>query len=158
MLLLIVSRMLRAVAMSICATQLNITKLRFLVFVPYFPFFFSSQKYHYSPNGNGISGRFVKDLFLFPLPKRNYTYFCNAFPGEIGTARESTFFALFLDCELAHSQMKGRLLKGSCFHCYVGVFFTQHNQWSSPVIHYFSFQGVQAQQSEIRISLGGSAL
>ena len=97
-------------------------------------------------------------VVILYLRKQFFPIFAPAIPGEIGTARESAFFALFLDCELAHSQMKGRLLKGSCFHCYVGVFFTQHNQWSSPVIHYFSFQGVQAQQSEIRISLGGSAL
>ena len=76
LLLLIMSRMLRVVAVSICATQLNITRLQFLVFVPYFPFFFSPQNYQYSPNGNGISGRFVKDLFLFSPPKRNFVYFC----------------------------------------------------------------------------------
>lgn len=82
LLLLIMSRMLRVVAVSICATQLNITRLQFLVFVPYFPFFFLSQKYHYSPNGNGISGRFVKDLLLFPPPKRNFPYFCPCHSGR----------------------------------------------------------------------------
>ena len=97
-------------------------------------------------------------VVILYLRKQFFLIFAPAKSGEIDLARESAFFALFLDCELAHSQMKGRLLKGSCFHCYVGVFFTQHNQWSIPVIHYFSFQGVQAQQSEIRISLGGSAL
>ena len=44
LLLLIMSRMLRVVAVSICATQLNITRLQFLVFVPYFPFLFLAAK------------------------------------------------------------------------------------------------------------------
>ena len=82
LLLLIMSRMLRVVAVSICATQLNITRLQFLVFVPYFPFFFSSQKYHYSPNGIGISGRFMEDLLLFTPPKRNFPYFCPCYSGR----------------------------------------------------------------------------
>ena len=71
------------------------------------------QKYQYSPNGNGISGRFVKDLFLFPPPKRNFDplriveskdfpIFAPAKTGEIVAARESAFFALFLDCEPRH--------------------------------------------------------
>ena len=54
LLLLIMSRMLRVVAVSICATQLNITRLQFLMFVSYLIFFFSPQNYQYSPNGNGI--------------------------------------------------------------------------------------------------------
>ena len=56
--------------------------------------------------------------------------------------RESAFFALFLDCELAHSLMKRGILKGDCFHCCVCVdLSTKHKQWSSPIIHYFSFHG-----------------
>lgn len=82
LLLLIMFRMLRVVAVSICATRLNITRLQFLVFVPYFPFFFLPQKYQYSPNGNGIFGRFVKDFLLFPPPKRNFFYFCPCHSGR----------------------------------------------------------------------------
>ena len=86
-------------------------------------------------------------------------YFCLAIPGEIGAARESAFFALFLVGELAHSQTKRGILKDDCFHCGVCIIsYSKHTQWSNLVIHYFSFQGVQALPTEIRISLGGSAL
>jgi hypothetical protein len=75
-----------------------------------FFFCFSPQKYHYSQNGNGIFGRFVKDLSLFPPPKRNFDshriveskdfpIFAPAKTGEIVAARESAFFALFLVSE-----------------------------------------------------------
>ena len=68
------------------------------------------QKYQYSPNGNDISGTFVKDLFPFSHPKRkidplriveskDFPIFAPAKTGEIVAARESAFFALFLDDE-----------------------------------------------------------
>ena len=42
-------------------------------------------------------------LFLpFFFHKRKSLYFCPAIPGEIGTARESAFFALFLTSEPRH--------------------------------------------------------
>ncbi len=139
------------------------------MFVSNLIFFFSPQKYQYSPNGNGISGRFVKDLFLFPPSKRNFDplriveskdfpIFAPAKTGEIVEARESAFFALFFSSELAQSQMKrgfeGWLLSLFCL-C---IHNTLHKQWSISIIFIFLFMGVQAQLLEIRISLGGSAL
>ena len=138
------------------------------MFVSYLIFFFSPQKYQYSPNGNSISGRFVKDLSLFPPSKRNFDplriveskdfpIFAPAFPGEIGTARESAFFALFLIGEsgqFAQEEVKRR----GCFRCYVASNHKQHKQRSKSLIHIFLLVGVQTQPIEIRISLGGSAL
>jgi len=94
-----------------------------------------------------------------PCAKEILPIFAPAKMGEIVSARESAFFALFLVGELAHSLTKRGILKGGCFRCDVCVISsTKHTQWSIPVIHYFSFQGVQALPTEIRISLGGSAL
>lgn len=86
LLLLIRSRMLRVVVMSICTTQLNITRQRFLVNVTYLTFLFSVQKYQYSPNFFSCTIRFL-------------CIFASAELGEIGLVRESAFFALFLDGE-----------------------------------------------------------
>ena len=77
LLLLIMSRMLRVAVMSICTTQLNITRQRFLVNVTCLTFLFSLQKYQYSPN-----------FFLYhPI----FMYFCSAKLGEISLDRESAF-------------------------------------------------------------------
>jgi len=131
-------------------------------------FFFSPQKYQYSPNRNGISGKFVKDMFPFSYPKRkidplriveskDFPIFAPAKTGEIVAARESAFFALFLIGEsgqFAQEEVKRR----GCFRCYVASNQTQHNQRSKSFIHIFLLVGDQTQPIEIRISLGGSAL
>ena len=106
-----------------------------------------------------IGGGKSLPFFVFYLHNPFSLYICAAIPRESGVDRESAFFALFLVGELAHSLTKRGILKGGCFRCDVCVISsTKHTQWSIPVIHYFSFQGVQALPTEIRISLGGSAL
>jgi hypothetical protein len=39
------------------------------------------------------------------VESKDFPIFAPANSGEIDLARESAFFALFLDCELAHSQL-----------------------------------------------------
>ena len=93
----------------------------------------------------------------FSSTKENICIFASAIPGEIGMARESAFFALFLIGEsgqFAQEEVKRR----GCFRCYVASNHTQHNQRSKSLIHIFLLVGVQTQPIEIRISLGGSAL
>ena len=41
-------------------------------------------------------------FILFSSTKENLCIFAPAIPGEIGTARESAFFALFLSSKLGH--------------------------------------------------------
>ena len=96
-------------------------------------------------------------LHSFFSPKRFFIYFCTAIPGEIGTARESAFFALFLIGESGQFAQKEVKRRG-CFRCYVASNHTQHNQRSRSFIHIVLFVGVQTQPIEIRMSLGGSAL
>ena len=50
----------------------------------------------------GISVEIIWYFILFSLHKPNFMYFCLAIPGEIGAARESAFFALFLTSEPRH--------------------------------------------------------
>jgi hypothetical protein len=55
---------------------------------------------------------FLADLckicFFFLHPKEILSIFAPAIPGEIGTARESAFFALFLDCESSQFILKNK--------------------------------------------------
>ena len=60
---------------------------------------FCAAKVTKTPDREVLFNRFSKDLFPFSHPKRIFIYLCTAIPGEIGTARESAFFALFLDGE-----------------------------------------------------------
>jgi len=96
-------------------------------------------------------------FFFFSLTIHFFPIFAPAIPGEIGTARESAFFALFLIGEsgqFAQEEVKRR----GCFRCYVASNQTQHKQRSKSLIHIFLLVGVQTQPIEIRMSLGGSAL
>ena len=98
-------------------------------------------------------------FFVFYLFNSISLYICTVNPRENGLARESAFFALFLDCDLhTHKRKKEDEEENGCFHCYDCIPLYIHIRWSSPLFNISFFTGVQAQQSEIKISLGGSAL
>ena len=72
--------------------------------------------------------------------------------------RESTFFALFLGCDL-HTHTKNWNKRRSMLFIVMLLYSnTKHKQWSVTVSIILFFMGVQARQPKIRISLGGSAL
>jgi hypothetical protein len=49
---------------------------------------------------------FQKISSFSPCPKEIFPIFAPAIPGEIGVARESAFFALFLSSKLGHFTKK----------------------------------------------------
>ena len=52
--------------------------------------------------GTVFSADLCKICFFSLHPKEIFPIFAPAIPGEIGTARESAFFALFLSSKLGH--------------------------------------------------------
>ena len=67
---------------------------------------------------------------------QNFPIFAPAILGEIGVARESAFFALFLDGESGQFNKKEVKRRG-CFRCYVASNQAQHKQRSSTFIRIF---------------------
>ena len=75
------------------------------------------------------------------VESKDFPIFAVAFPGEIGTARESAFFALFLDSDTCTihviRRMKGkRLLSLLCVYILIHSYTVEQ-----PPIHYFSYYG-----------------
>ena len=74
-------------------------------------------------------------FILFSSTKENLCIFAPAIPGEIGTARESAFFALFLSSESGQfAQERG--WRGRCFRWYVCISVCIHTA-EHDLIHYF---------------------
>ena len=99
LLLLIVSRMLRVAYAFSCHPVKHYETEVFGICV--ILLLFSTAKITKSPNRAILYNGFPKILSPFPSPKEFFPIFVPAISGEIDLARESAFFALFLNGELA---------------------------------------------------------
>jgi hypothetical protein len=108
--------------------------------------------YHGSRQNN-----FPMNSFFSLVQNQILRIFAPAKTGEIVSARESAFFALFLSSESAQFAQEGGKGKRGAFAVMFMYAFAQHKQRSKPLSIIFLLMGVQTQLLEIRISLGGSA-
>jgi len=86
-----------------------------------------------STNFFPFSKHFVENSSFSACTFQNYPIFALAIPGEIGVDRESAFFALFLDSELAPHKLEKEEEKMFAFAVmFAYVFYLNINSGASP--------------------------
>ena len=125
---------------------------------PHFILLITNMNYHQSTTNFSWSQFLIIRVFLlFFLHYSFFPYFC---PCQVERNRFGQrkrilrFVPRRWTCTIHKKQ---EYWVESCFRCYVCILIYSHTA-EQYHIHYFAFMGVQAQPSEIRISLGGSAL
>jgi hypothetical protein len=80
----------------------------------------------------------VKDLLLFPPPKRNFVYFCPCHSGRNRNGQRKRILRFVPRSEPRHftQKVRKRMIEEGCFHCYVCVLYTCINSGAD---HYSLF-------------------